>query len=255
MANNVKSPGCCLIHVKAALFDLFDTLLLIEQDEGFGKINEECLRNVWKFLNENGVNVSYRDFMQIYLEVRNQLYERIHKSFEEPHFAFRVSQTLAKLGYDYAPTSPIAMGAANAYSEEFMRHVRPDEDAAFVLQSLLKHGYKTGVISNFAIPECAHKLLLLHGLKDLLDVVVISAEVNRRKPSPEIFFVALNALGVKASDSVFVGDTPDIDIRGAKKVGMKTILIQRKNASKIDAEDMPDFKVNSLREILEILLK
>ncbi|MEM1606536.1 MAG: HAD family hydrolase [Candidatus Bathyarchaeia archaeon] len=244
-----------LAGVKAVLFDLFDTLLLIEHDEGSVKVNEECLRNVWKFLSENGVNVSYGDFIQAYSEVRDQLYERIHRSFEEPHFAFRVSQSLAKLGYTYAPTSHIAIGAANAYSEEFIRHVRPDKDAAFVLQSLVKHGYKTGVISNFAIPECVHELLTIYGLKDFLGVVIISAEVNRRKPSPEIFFAALNALGVEASNSVFVGDTPDIDVRGAKKAGMKTILVQRKNVSVISTEDTPDFKVNNLREILEILLE
>lgn len=255
LVSNIEPLNRYLTGVKAVLFDLFDTLLLIEHDEGSGKVNEVCLRNVLKFLNENGVSVSYEDFMQAYFEVRNQLYERIHKSFEEPHFAFRISQTLAKLGYSYAPNSQITMGAANAYSEEFMRHIRPDKDATFVLQSLLKHGYKTGVISNFAIPECVHKLLLIHGLKDFLGVVVISAEVNKRKPSPEIFFAALNALGVEASNSVFIGDTPDIDIRGAKKVGMKTILVQRKNTSVVNMEDTPDFKVSGLREILKILLK
>ncbi|MCX8171977.1 MAG: HAD family hydrolase, partial [Candidatus Bathyarchaeota archaeon] len=161
----------------------------------------------------------------------------------------------SKLGYNCALPDPIAVGAANAYSEEFMRHIRPDEDAVFVLQSLIKHGYRTGVISNFAIPECVHKLLLLHGLRDFLNVVVVSAEVNRRKPSPEIFFVALNALGIKASDSVFIGDTPDVDIRGAKKAGMKTILVQRRNISVVNMEDLPDFEVNSLREVLDILLK
>ncbi|MCX8171482.1 MAG: hypothetical protein N3E47_05890, partial [Candidatus Bathyarchaeota archaeon] len=176
MVIDVRSSSRRLTCIKAALFDLFDTLLLIEHREGPGKVNEECLRKVWSFLDENGVKVSYGDFMQAYFKVRDQLYERIHKSFEEPHFAFRISQTLARLGYlgcDYAPTSPIALGAANAYSEEFMRYIRPDRDAAFVLQSLLKNGYKTGVVSNFAIPECVHKLLLLHGLKDFLSVVVV----------------------------------------------------------------------------------
>ena len=38
----------------------------------------------------------------------------------------------------------------------------------------------------------------------------------------------LKALGVSASETVFVGDTLDADIEGAKAVGMKAIYIQRR---------------------------
>lgn len=242
-----------LANVEAVLFDLFDTLLIVERDKSSVKVNEECLKQVYKFLNMNGINISYENFRQAYREIRNQFYERIYKNFEEPHFTHRISQVLIMLGYNYPPNSPIVVGAANAYSEEFMRHVYPDEDAAFVLRILLKHGYKTGIISNFAIPECAHKLISLHGLKGLLNVVIISAEVNRRKPSSEIFSVALRALGVEAARSIFVGDTPDIDIRGAKAAGMKTILVERGNTRISRIEDEPDFRVSSLKEILRLL--
>ena len=55
----------------------------------------------------------------------------------------------------------------------------------------LHRKYKLGIISNFAIPECVDKLLKVHGLNGLFDVVVVSAAVNKRKPSPEIFKNAL----------------------------------------------------------------
>ena len=72
------------------------------------------------------------------------------------------------------------------------------------------------------------KLLKTHGLDQLLDVVVVSAAVNKRKPSPEIFENTLKALGVSASETVFVGDTLDADIEGAKAVGMKAVYIERR---------------------------
>lgn len=235
---------------RAILFDLFDTLLLIRTGVDF---NEKCLLNVHKFLRDSGINLSLGDFMRMYFEVRKQLYERINKTLEEPHFSVRISEMLKRLGYDYDASTPIARGAAEAYSEEFVHFVYPDEETVPVLRSLRDGGYKIGVVSNFAIPECVHKLLDMHGLKDFLDVVVISAEVNKRKPSPEIFALALDALGVEASLSFFVGDTPDVDIRGARKAGMKTVLIERRSACITNPDDEPDFKIKSLGELLVIL--
>ncbi|MEM2342267.1 MAG: HAD family hydrolase [Candidatus Bathyarchaeia archaeon] len=243
-------------QIKAVLFDLFDTLLLIRVNENIG---ENCLKSVYKFLSTNGINVSFNDFRRVYSEVRSQIYERMSRNFEEPHFSVRVSQTLIKLGYNYDSKSNIAKGAADAYSEEFSRYIYLDEDAIQVLRSLRSDGHKTGVISNFAIPECVHRLTTIYGLRELLDIIVVSAEVNKRKPSPYIFEYALNLLGVNASEAIFIGDedcfigdTPDIDIRGAKNVGMKTVLIERKSSS-LKEEDKPDFTIKRLSDILKIL--
>jgi len=236
-------------HIKAVLFDLFDTLLLIRSDSNFG---ENCLRNIHRFLSMNGINVSFEDFRHTYAKVRKNLYEKNYRRLEEPHFNVRIYRTLRELGYDHDISSPIVKGATNAYSEEFMRYVYPDEDVHYVLQKLRENNYKTGVISNFAVPECAHKLISIHGLKNLLDVVVISAEINRRKPSPEIFHFALNLLNINASESIFIGDTLDIDVKGAKNVGMKAILIERRKAD-FKAREKPDFIIKRLREILELL--
>lgn len=234
--------------IKAVLFDLFDTLLLIRKaDEDLG---ERCMKNVYLFLARNGVNVSFEDFMRAYSKVRKQVYERIDKYLEEPHFSFRILQTLHNLGYNHDTVISIAQGAAEAYMEEFTRFIYPDEDAVPVLQSLRDKGYRTGVISNFSIPEGAHKLIATYGLKHLLDVIIISGEINKRKPSPEIFAIALNKLNVRSSEAVFVGDTPDIDIRGAKGIGMRTILINRGDIDENSIKDKPDIIVRSLKEIL-----
>ena len=44
--------------------------------------------------------------------------------------------------------------------------------------------------------------------------------VGWRKPHPDIFERALADMGVRAADCLFVGDRPDIDVAGAKGVGM-----------------------------------
>ncbi|MCK4434956.1 HAD family hydrolase, partial [Candidatus Bathyarchaeota archaeon] len=89
------------------------------------------------------------------------------------------------------------------------------------------------------------------GLKKFFDVTLVSGAINKRKPSPEIFERALKALGVNASDAVFVGDMLDLDVKGSKNVGMKAVLIKRRSSGKI-LNATPDIVVNSLRELLHV---
>ena len=170
---------------------------------------------------------------------------------EEPHFNVRVAQTLQKLGFKLDVSNPIVSKATEAFADEFMRYVSIDDDAISVLQKLCGK-YKLGLISNFGIPECGRQLLDRFGLSKFFDLIVISGEVNQRKPSPEIFERALNALNVDPSKAVFIGDMLDLDIIGPRNVGMKTILIERR-PSEAHVEVKPDKVVKSLTELLDIL--
>jgi len=236
------------MRLEAVLFDLFDTLLLLESDEVF---YPPSLRKLHEFLIKNDVDVPFEDFKRVYFEVRERLYSETQESLEEPHFNVRVSQTLQNLGHNFCETDPVVVGATMAFADEIMRYVHLDEDAIDVLRKL--HGkYKLGLVSNFGIPECGWKLLEKFNLKRFFDVVVISGEINRRKPSPEIFERALKLLGVEASRAVFVGDTPNLDVKGPKIVGMQTILIKRKPLE-LNADVKPDRVINHLTELLHAL--
>ncbi|MGB9714697.1 MAG: HAD family hydrolase [Candidatus Bathyarchaeales archaeon] len=210
--------------VKAVLFDFFDTLVLIEGGENF---YIPSLRSLHNFLVKKGINTSFEEFKQAYFEVRDRLYSETAENLEEPHFNIRVSETLKKLGYNFSASDKIVVDATEAFSNEFMRYVRLDAEAPEALQKLHEK-YKLGIVSNFAIPECLRKLLEKFDLEKFFDAIVISGEINKRKPSPEIFQKALEALQVKASETIFVGDTLNIDVKGAKNIGIKAILIKRK---------------------------
>jgi HAD superfamily hydrolase (TIGR01509 family) len=236
------------MQVEAVLFDLFDTLLLLESQEAYYL---PSLRKLHEFLVEKGVNVPFEDFIRVYFEVRDKFYTESRKSLEEPHFNVRISQTLQTLGHDLNVSDPIIAGATAAFADQFMRYVSIDTDALDVLQKL--HGkYKLGLISNFAIPECGWKLLDKFDLKRFFDVVVISGEVNRRKPSSEIFERALKVLSVRASRAVFVGDMLDLDVIGPQKVGMKTVLIKRRPIEE-NTYAKPDRVITRLSELLTVL--
>ena len=86
-------------------------------------------------------------------------------------------------------------------------------------------GLKLGLISN------SHRCLAsfqqhfeLHGL---IAGAVSSAEHGYMKPHPSIFEAALKLVGVSAEESVMVGDSLTHDIEGARRVGMRGVLVQR----------------------------
>ena len=147
----------------------------------------------------------------------------------------------------------LVRGATDAFCGEFMRFVRLDPEAKNALERL-RGRFRLGVVSNFAIPECVDKLLCLYGLDVFFDVVIVSAAVNKRKPHPEIFMKALEKLGVSAGETVFVGDTVDADVKGAKDAGMKTIYIERREQEEAEVA-CPDWTIKSLNELTTALEK
>jgi len=240
--------GNKLMQIKAVLFDMFDTLMLIEKNHAF---YNPSLKRAHKFLVKNGIKVRFTDFRNAYIKARDALYVEADANLEEPHFNARISNTLGRLGFSVDARSGIVTGTTNAFCEGFMEYVRIDEHTVEVLRKL-QGKYKLGIVSNFAIPECVVKLLETHDLYKFFDVVVVSGAVNKRKPSPEIFQQALEKLGVDASETVFVGDTVDADIKGAKDTGMKTIFIERR-AQKEAEQICPDQTIKSLSELATAL--
>lgn len=232
------------MRLKAVLFDMFDTLYLIEKDHAF---YSPALRAAYKYLVKNGVSVRFDVFERAYVGARDALYELADANLEEPHFNVRIADALKRLGFSCSVSDLLVVGATNAFCEQFMTYVSIDPNAERVLREL--HGrFKLGIVSNFAIPECVTKLLERHGLAGFFDAVVVSGAVNKRKPSVEIFKHALETLGVKAEETIFVGDTVDADVQGPKAAGMRTIYIERRPQKDIEAA-CPDQTITNLNQL------
>ncbi len=234
--------------IKAVLFDMFDTLMMIERNHEF---YSPALMRMYKYLTSKGLNVDFEKFNNTYVDVREGLYKEADLNWEEPHFNVRVAETLKRLGYSYDVSSPIVAEATAEFCEEFMKFVKIDVDTEAMLKKL--HGkYKLGIVSNFAIPECVIKLLKRGSVDSIFDVIVVSGAINKRKPAEEIFKSALKLLGIPASEAVFVGDTIDADIEGSKAVGMKAVYIERRE-QKASEKFHPDKIIKSLSELPGIL--
>jgi putative hydrolase of the HAD superfamily len=99
------------------------------------------------------------------------------------------------------------------------------DDVAAVLRQLAAGGLKLGLISN------SHRSLASFAqhfeLDGLIAGAVSSAEHGYLKPHASIFEAALKIVGVPAAESVMVGDSVTHDIEGARRVGMRGVLVHR----------------------------
>jgi putative hydrolase of the HAD superfamily len=84
-------------------------------------------------------------------------------------------------------------------------------------------GIRYGVVSN---SEGKLAGLLAHlRLDGWFEHVVDSALEGVRKPDPEIFRRALSRMGASASETMYAGDIPHVDVDGARAAGITGVLI------------------------------
>ena len=97
------------------------------------------------------------------------------------------------------------------------------------------------------IPDCAGMMAAVEAVTGKRVEIVVG------KPSPIILEVALDALGLPASECVIVGDRIETDMTMGKKLGLGTILVLSGVTAALDPriENVrPDHVLRSVREIL-----
>lgn len=105
------------------------------------------------------------------------------------------------------------------------QHFHLYDDVKPVLQRLAADGYKVGLISNSH--RCLDSFQSHFDLDGLIAGAISSADHGFLKPHPSIFEAALALLGVPAEQAVMVGDSLSHDIEGARRVGMRGVLLRR----------------------------
>jgi len=101
------------------------------------------------------------------------------------------------------------------------------------LRALGGAGVPLGIVSNGGSVNQRRKIENT-GLGEFVDAVFISEEVGVKKPAPEIFQAACEALDIQPRRSWFVGDHPLLDVRGSHAQGFNAIWVRRNTPWPID---------------------
>ena len=119
------------------------------------------------------------------------------------------------------------------------------------LETLKTRGFKLGIITNGHSFQQQTKIDAL-GIRDLFNVILVSAEVNIKKPDARIYQLALEHLKVQANQTWMVGDHVQNDILGARDAGLTGIWLHHK-ARVWDATEPRGLEIQCLPELLDLL--
>ncbi len=244
-----------MADLKAVLFDLDDTLI---DWSGFNSdwaaMEQNHLRGVFDYVCADIHTLD--DFDAYVAEFRarvNAAWTSARTNLRAPHLGALLVESAVALG---APADALdARRCLEAYDWAAATGTVGFPDAIPALSLLADHGIKVGIVTNAHQPMWLRDIeLRTHNLIDHFPTCRISAaDVGYLKPHPAIFQTALNCLGTKPSETVFVGDDPEADVVGAQAAGLLAVLRRGRRASFGLSRIVPDEVIDSLEELPAIL--
>jgi HAD superfamily hydrolase (TIGR01662 family) len=137
-----------------------------------------------------------------------------------------------------------------AWFAPYAESLRPLAGALDAVAALRSRGIRLAVVSNVALPgEHYDRVLEREGLLRDLPHRFFSYDQGSRKPSPVMVRRALEALGMPAADTAFVGDRRNSDVAAGLAAGVRTVWIRSRDRG----GPRPDLEVGSLNEAVAAL--
>jgi HAD superfamily hydrolase (TIGR01549 family) len=205
--------------MKAVLFDLDDTLF----DHKHSRLKGlEALQK------------KYQKLKAVSIEELEEEHDRLlgaadycHVPSGELIMADATTQGISKLCAMYGITLGIEeeKNVVNLDNQEYLKNRQPVPGSKELLTTLMNYA-KLGVIAYGPLEQQKEKLKACQ-IDDLLDYFIIAENECYKKPSQQLFEVALEKVGVKSSDAVYVGDSWKCDVLPAVAVGMRAIWLNR----------------------------
>lgn len=228
MADTYCQPFLCYINImiEAVIFDLDGTLLYTLEDL------------------KNSTNFALREFgypERTLEEVRQFVGNGVRKLIERA----------VPDGTDTGITEEVLRVFKENYGQNMYNCTKPYNSIEKLLLELKQNGLKTAVVSNkfdLAVKELCKKYF-----GDLIDVAIGQRDDVPKKPAPDGVLTAIEELGVKRENCIYVGDS-DVDVLTAKNSGLPCIgvtwgyrdreLLESKGA---------DYIVNDPLKILDLI--
>ena len=210
--------------VEAVFFDWFNTLA------DFKPSRQEIYQQAFR---KFAITLSMNDVIRGILKADRYYFEenarsRVHNRSSQEQMNVYLCYPRAILDEAGVECSPeLIWNVLNIVVEQFKKGSTfvLFDDVLTVFTALKQRKLILGLLTN-ATKDAISRFSYL-GLEPHLDLVVTPEEVGASKPEPAIFQAALDRAGVKAAEAVHVGDQYELDIVGARRVGISPILIDR----------------------------
>lgn len=233
-----------------------------EKNSKYDSIFFDLDRTLWDF--DGSALLAFQDIFISYglkeksIDSAEQLYEvyslhnealwkkyRVGEITKEKLRGLRFYLTLDEFGID---DKDLAESIGEDYLLMIAHKVSLFPNAIEILE-YLKPKYHLFLITN-GFMEVQTTKLKVSGLGDYFEVVVTSEEAGYKKPDRRIFDYALEKSGADTASSLMIGDDPEVDILGAKNIGMDQVLF---DPEKKYSQNGSTFYINNLIGLKKIL--
>lgn len=231
--------------IDTVIFDLDDTLYK-ELDFVYGAFKEVC--NYLSKEHNKDVHQLYKDTIEILKDYgRGKIFNMLCEKYE-------IKEDISFLVKIYREAKP---------------SLKLYEDAEYLLNKLkcknsqffIKKGqvpYNLGIITDGKASVQWNKIKALN-LEDRVDKIVVTDDYGLEfwKPNEFAYIEMIKYFNCKPEECIYVGDNPNKDFIGARKIGMCTVRIIREVGDHmktfLDKKYEGDFNIKDLKEVLNLL--
>ena len=238
------------MKVTAVLFDMGGTLLSYENREKIGHAFLTAMSDL-------GLDVANPQLAEARKQASTEVERRFSAISSFVHrdlFRERVIRTAELMGV--TASKEVLERFDTNQREAVIEHLCPMAGVHEMLGELRSRGIYLAVVSN-ADDDFLEPVLARNGLTDLLDDWTSSEEAKSCKPDNLIFEYSLAKAKHVASEVLFVGDSAQHDIAGARNAGMRGVLISEPNVVAPLSVGLtavePDWHIRHLMELVGIV--
>ena len=214
------------VKVRALLFDVYGTLVDVQTNERA----EAVFRSLAHTLTYAGIVVDQAALRGLYRELVAARRAASTEQFPDFDVVDVWRDLVTRLATDYTRTLPagrqvqLPVYLAELHRALARKQLRAYDGAQTMLQQL-RERYRLAVATDGQQAFVGAELEAV-GLRELFDLIVVSSALGCHKPDRRFFTAALEALGVPAAETLYLGNDPYRDMLGAQRVGMRTVLFR-----------------------------
>jgi 2-haloacid dehalogenase len=126
-------------------------------------------------------------------------------------------------------------------------------EAPGALESLRGRGLKLGVLSQSSA-TASESVLRFAGLRDRFDLILSAQDAGAFKPDLRPYRYALERTGAESGGAVCMVSTHWWDVAAAKRAGLRTGWVARRERALLDTVPAPDYLGRDLAEVAEAIV-
>jgi putative hydrolase of the HAD superfamily len=227
--------------IRAVIFDCYSTLVDIKTDES----NPQIYRYLSLYLQYYGAQIEERTLKTMLKREKERYIRRKNERYPEVDLEVVFNNIVKKEGLNNPFLAESCCKLFRLLSRERFQLF---PDSLPVLEEISRNGYAMAVVSDAQKAFCLQEGQML-GINDFFDHIILSTQYGFRKPDSRLFEIACSLLGIPPSEAVYIGDHPEKDVEGAKRIGMRVILVDRdSHKGEWNAQKQPDFYAKDLWE-------